>query len=150
MDSATANDNPFVFIPLHKGADDFMSDKNFRKFYWASHLKVVLGLINEGLVPFHFVEGRYNNRLDVLADSGIPPRSTFWNFDQIDMVQAKKKVGGWAAIGGNIQGSVLTHAPRSRSPIRSKSSSTSAATTAATRWEPRWSSTTPPRKTCTP
>ena len=25
--SATTNDNPFVFIPLHKGADDFMSDK---------------------------------------------------------------------------------------------------------------------------
>ena len=105
--SATTNDNPFVFIPLHKGADDFMSDKNFRKFYWPSHLKVIMGLINEGLVPYHFVEGRYHNRLDVLADSGIPPRSTFWNFDQIDMVQAKKKVGSWGAIGGNVQGSVL-------------------------------------------
>ena len=41
--SASANDNPFVFIPLHKGADDFMSDKNFRKFYWPSHLKVPWG-----------------------------------------------------------------------------------------------------------
>ena len=105
--SASTNDNPFVFIPLHKGADDFMSDKNFRKFYWPSHLKVVMALINEGFIPYHFVEGRYNNRLDVLADSGIPPRSTFWNFDQIDMVQAKKKVGSWGAIGGNVQGSVL-------------------------------------------
>jgi hypothetical protein len=105
--SASANNNPFAFIPLHKGADDFMSDKNFRRFYWPSHLKVVRALINEGLVPYHFVEGRYNNRLDVLADSGIPPRSTFWSFDQADMVQAKKKVGSWGAIGGNVQGSIL-------------------------------------------
>lgn len=105
--SATNTDNPFVFIPLHKGADDFMSDKNFRKFYWPSHLKVIMGLINEGLVPYHFVEGHYDNRLDVLADSGIPPRSSFWNFDMSDMVQAKKKIGGWGAIGGNVQGSTL-------------------------------------------
>ena len=105
--SASTNNNPFIFIPLHKGADDFMSDKNFRRFYWPSHLKVILGMINEGLVPYHFVEGRYNHRLDVMADSGIPPRSTFWSFDQVDMVQAKKKVGSWAAIGGNVQGSVL-------------------------------------------
>ena len=67
---ASANDNPFVFIPLHKGADDFMSDKNFRKFYWPSHLAVINGLINEGLVPYHFVEGNYHTRLDVIADSG--------------------------------------------------------------------------------
>ena len=104
---ASAGNNPFVFIPLHKGADDFMSDKNFRRFYWPSYLKLIHGLIGEGLVPYQFVEGRYNSRLDVIADSGIPPRSTFWSFDQIDMVQAKKKIGSWAAIGGNVQGSLL-------------------------------------------
>jgi hypothetical protein len=104
---ANNNDNPFVFIPLHKGADDFMSDKNFRKFYWPSHRAVVMGLIEEGFIPYHFVEGIYNSRLDVIAESGFPAGSTFWNFDQIDMVEAKKKVGSWAAIGGNMQGAVM-------------------------------------------
>ncbi len=107
LETATAQNNPFVFIPLHKGADDFMSDKNFRKFYWPSHQKVTQGLIDEGMIPWQFVEGIYNNRLDVMADSGFAKGTCYWNFDQIDMVQAKKKMGSWSAIGGNVSGAVL-------------------------------------------
>jgi hypothetical protein len=107
VETASAVDNPFVFIPLHKGADDFMSDKNFRKFYWPSHRLVTQGLIDEGLVPFQFVEGIYNSRLDIIADSGFPAGSCYWNFDQIDMAEAKKKIGSWSAIGGNVSGAVL-------------------------------------------
>jgi len=107
VETATAQNNPFVFIPLHKGADDFMSDKNFRKFYWPSHRAVTQGLIDEGMVPWQFVEGQYNERLDVIAESGFPAGSTYWNFDQTDIVQAKKKIGKWGAIGGNVSGAVL-------------------------------------------
>ena len=58
--TAAQNNAPFVFMPLHKGADSFMSDRDFARFYWPSLKAVLLGLIEEGLVPYVFVEGSYN------------------------------------------------------------------------------------------
>ncbi|MCX7912735.1 MAG: hypothetical protein N2506_07255, partial [Dehalococcoidales bacterium] len=43
--------SPVIFIPMHKGDDSFMSVKQFEKFYWPTFRKLLLGLINEGLVP---------------------------------------------------------------------------------------------------
>ncbi|HOJ43731.1 MAG TPA: uroporphyrinogen decarboxylase family protein, partial [Syntrophorhabdaceae bacterium] len=43
---------PVVFIPLHKGADGFMSDEQFKKFYWPSLLGLVYGLVEEGCIPY--------------------------------------------------------------------------------------------------
>lgn len=105
--NANANDNPLVFMPLHKGADGFMSNADFEKFYWPTLKAVILGLIEAGLVPYLFVEGGYNQRLDIIADPDIPAGHTVWMFDQTVMVEAKKKLGGWACIGGNVPGSLL-------------------------------------------
>lgn len=104
---ATASDTPMVFIPLHKGADGFMSNEDFEKFYWPTLKAVLLGLINEGAVPYLFVEGGYNQRLDILANADIPAGHTIWLFDQTDMKEVKKKMGGWACFGGNVPGSLL-------------------------------------------
>jgi uroporphyrinogen-III decarboxylase len=105
--NATANNNPFVFMPLHKGADGFMSNKDFEKFYWPTLKAVILGLIDAGTVPYLFVEGGYNQRLDILADSDIPAGHTVWMFDHTDMKEAKKKMGSWACFGGNVPGSIM-------------------------------------------
>ena len=99
---ATGGNNPFVFIPLHKGADGFMSDKDFKKFYWPTLKAVLLGLIEAGTVPYLFVEGGYNQRLDVITDPDIPAGHTVWMFDKTDMQEVKKKLGGWATFGGNV------------------------------------------------
>lgn len=107
VDTATVQNNPFVFIPLHKGADGFMSHASFKKFYWPNYKETILGLINEGLVPFQFVEGAYNERLDEIAEAGLPAGSTYWTFDLTDMAQVQKKFGSWAAYGGNVSGSLL-------------------------------------------
>jgi hypothetical protein len=103
---ATAK-HPVAFIPLHKGADGFMSDANFKTFYWPTLKALILGLIEQGCVPYLFVEGGYNHRLDVIADSGIPPGKSIWIFDQTDMRQVKKKFGSWACFGGNLPVSLL-------------------------------------------
>ena len=107
VESADAQDTPFIFIPLHKGADEFMSSASFQKFYWPSYKTVLLGMIAEGLVPFQFVEGSYNRRLDIITDPDIPVGTTYWNFDRTDMLQVKKKLGGWACFSGNVPGSLL-------------------------------------------
>ncbi|MBN2029869.1 uroporphyrinogen decarboxylase [bacterium] len=102
VNASNSSGNPFIMLPLHKGADGFISNKDFKKFYWPSLKNTLTGLIEEGVVPFLFVEGGYNQRLDTIANSGLPTGKTIWLFDKTDMAEAKKKIGGWAAIGGNI------------------------------------------------
>ena len=98
--NADSANNPFVFIPLHKGADGFMSNKDFKKFYWPTLKAVILGLIEAGTIPYLFVEGGYNERLDIITDPDIPAGHTVWTFDHTDMLEVKKKLGGWACFGG--------------------------------------------------
>ena len=103
----------FVMIPLHKGADGFMSDEQFEKFYWPSFKAMLLGIIEAGMIPIPFVEGSYNRRLDIIADSGLPKGKTAWWFDRTDMKKAKEKFGSWACIGGNVPSSLfLTGTPQ--------------------------------------
>jgi uroporphyrinogen-III decarboxylase len=98
---------PTVFIPLHKGADSFMSPADFKKFYWPSFKATILGLIKEGLIPYSFVEGSYNQRLDIITDPDIPAGSTIWFFDRTDMKEVKKHLKGWACFAGNFPSSLL-------------------------------------------
>lgn len=105
--AATVNRNPMVFMPLHKGADGFMSNNDYAKFYWPTLKAVILGLIKEGLVPYIFVEGSYNQRLEFLADPELPEGKIVWLFDTTDMVSVKKYLGGKSCFGGNVPGSML-------------------------------------------
>ncbi len=95
-----ANNHLMPFIPLHKGADNFMSTEMFASFYWPSLRKVIIGLINEGMVPLLFAEGAYNDRLDIISD--IPKGKVIWWFDRTDMQRAKKTVGQVACLAGNM------------------------------------------------
>ena len=98
---------PFIFMPLHKGADGFMSDEQFKTFYWPSLRKVMLGLIDEGIIPFAAAEGGYNSRLEVIKD--LPKGKTCWMFDQIDdMARVKKILGDKICIYGNVTLSMLS------------------------------------------
>ena len=107
---ATQAKNPMVFIPLHKGADGFMSDDQFKKYYWPTLKALILGLAEEGCIPFLFCEGGYNSRLEYLKE--LPKGSCFWFFDRTDMKEVKKAVGGNLCIGGNVPaGLILTGTP---------------------------------------
>jgi len=97
--------SPFVFIPMHKGDDVFMSDQQFEKFYWPPFRKLLLGLIEEGLIPTMVVDGSYNRRLEYIKD--LPRASVVWTFEKTDMALAKQVLGDHACIAGNITGSLL-------------------------------------------
>jgi uroporphyrinogen-III decarboxylase len=105
--NANASGNPMCFIVMHKGADGFMSNQDFAKFYWPTLKAVMLGMMEEGVVPFCFVEGGYNQRLDILAESSLPAGRTAWLFDKTDLQAAKEKLGDWACIGGNVPASLF-------------------------------------------
>lgn len=102
---------PLCFMPLHKGNETFMSPKQFETFYWPTFRKVLVGLIDEGLVPYPFAEGRYEARLEVIRD--LPRGSIIWSFEDIDMARAKAVLGDSACIAGNVPSSLLhTGKPR--------------------------------------
>jgi hypothetical protein len=103
--SANAALSPVISMPLHKGENSFMSQKAFEEFYWPTFKKVLLGLVNEGLVPMPFAEGNYEPRLDVIKD--MPRSSIVWYFEVMDMAKAKEKLGGVACIAGNVPASLI-------------------------------------------
>jgi uroporphyrinogen-III decarboxylase len=97
---------PAVFVPLHKGADSFMSEQQFRTFYWPSLLMLIRGLNAEGFMPVLFAEGSYTSRLEIVA-ADLPPGKTVWYFDRVDIALAKRTVGRVACIQGNVPLSLL-------------------------------------------
>jgi uroporphyrinogen-III decarboxylase len=106
VSAAGADVCPVIFMPLHKGTGGFMSNKQFEEFYWPAFKKVMMGLINEGLVPLPFAEGDYEPRLDIIKD--MPAGSVVWFFEKMDMAKAKKILGKVACIAGNVPATVMT------------------------------------------
>jgi len=107
---ANVSGNPIIFIPLHKGADGWMSDKQFRQLYWPGLKAVILGLVEEGCVPLLFAEGSYTSRLPYLNE--LPKGTTLWLFDQTDMAEVKKVAGDNVCIAGNVPtGLMVTGTP---------------------------------------
>ncbi|MBN1255912.1 MAG: uroporphyrinogen decarboxylase [Deltaproteobacteria bacterium] len=100
VNACRASGHLMPLIPLHKGADGFLSDEQFQTFYWPTLRKLIIGLINEGMVPHLFAEGSYNQRLDIISD--LPKGKALWLFDRTDMVKAKETVGRVACISGNF------------------------------------------------
>jgi uroporphyrinogen-III decarboxylase len=97
--------NPLIFMPLHKGADGFLSDEQFEKFYWPTFKAVMMGLIEGGCIPFPALEGHWDTRLKVIQD--VPKGKTAWMVDQSDMAEAKKTLGKNDCLIGNVPSSML-------------------------------------------
>jgi hypothetical protein len=103
--NAQQTGNPLVFVPLHKGADGFLSDEQFKKFFWPTLKEVILGLIEGGCVPLPALEGFWNTRLKVIQD--IPKGKTLWMVDQSDMAGVKETLGQNACLLGNVSSALL-------------------------------------------
>lgn len=97
--------SPFVFMPLHKGCDGFMSLEQYKTFYWPSLRKVAIGLIEEGLVPILFFEGENTSRLEVIKD--IPKGKAVYHFEKVDLSKAKEILGDTVCFRGNVPVSLL-------------------------------------------
>jgi hypothetical protein len=103
--AAKANKAISAMFPLHKGADGFMSPKQFEKFYWPSLKKVIEGLLAEGIKPELFAEGTYTSRLETVNE--FPKGAVSWLFDKTDMAAAKKILGPRCCIAGNVPSSLM-------------------------------------------
>jgi uroporphyrinogen-III decarboxylase len=103
-----APSTPYIYqvvFPLHKGADGWMSPKQFEKFYLPSLKKFVDALNNEGLMCNLFAEGSYNTRLESV--NVFRKGFVSWIFDQSDMAKAKQILGRNSCIIGNVPSSLI-------------------------------------------
>jgi len=91
---------PIILMPLHKGDDTHISQKQFEKFYWPTFKQHMLDMIEDGLIPAPFAEGTYDKRLECLTE--LPEASVLWFFDRTDMHKAKDALRGHSCIMGNV------------------------------------------------
>ena len=104
--SARASGNPVVFIPIHWAADPFMSQKHFETFWWPPFRKMLVGLIDAGLIPMPMWESVCTNRLETIGD--VPAGKCIYWFERTDMVKAFEVLGDVVALRGNVSPSLLT------------------------------------------
>ena len=101
------DDGKHIFMALHKGMDGFMSDEHYREYYWSHLQQIICAIIDAGKVPYIYTEGKYNSRLDCLTE--VPPGKVFYHFEQVDMAEAKRKLGGIACISGGFSPYLLNY-----------------------------------------
>ena len=100
------------FIPLHRGANGFMSNKQFEEFYWPGLTKTMEGMIKRDIIPMPFFEGRYSDRLEYLAEFAKKHKGklVYW-FHDTDIVKVKELMGDYVCIRGNVPASLLIGGP---------------------------------------
>ncbi len=94
-----------IFMTNTRGSDDFMSTKQFDKFYWPTFKKLVTTLIARGGTPMIFFEGNFTSRLEYLLD--FPKGKILARFDTTDIFRAKEILKGHTCIEGNVPSSLL-------------------------------------------
>ena len=105
VDTLNATRGLTALFPLHKGADGWMSEKQFDTFYWPPLKKVIDACVDEGILVTLFAEGAFNTRLDRVNE--FPKGAVHWIFDRTDMATAKRVLGGNCCISGNVPSSIL-------------------------------------------
>ena len=105
VNATRVSGNPRVFIPIHKGLDGFMSQEQFKKFYWPTLKELMIALINEGCNPCPLWEGDCTSRLGIIKD--IPAGKACYAFEATNMVKAKEILRDTVCIRGNVPLSIL-------------------------------------------
>ncbi len=85
-------------MPLWRGDKSFMSDKQFKKFYWPGLKKVMLGYIELGYVPIPFFEAEFGDRLECLLE--LPKGKVIASVEHMDVAKAKEILGGHHCVLG--------------------------------------------------
>jgi len=93
------------FMTNTRGSCDFMSDKQFEKFYWPTFYKLVTNLVKRGVTPCIFFEGNFTSRLEYLLK--FPKGKILARLDTTDIKKAKEVLKGHMCIQGNVPSTLL-------------------------------------------
>ena len=105
--AARVNPGKWMFMALHKGMDTFLSDEQYDDYYWKYLQKMINHIIDEGMIPFAFCEGKYNTRLKYLTD--VPKGKAVFYFEASDPVLVKEYLSGNSCIQGLFPSTMLQY-----------------------------------------
>jgi uroporphyrinogen-III decarboxylase len=109
IDGAKALGHPIVTIYLYKGSDGLMSEAQYEEFYWPTLKRLILGLVEEGLLVWVFTQGKYDSRLHHFKE--IPSGTCLIHLESgSDAFLAKKVLAGSQCIEGNVSSALLATA----------------------------------------
>ncbi|MBN1322189.1 MAG: hypothetical protein JXA87_15255 [Thermoleophilia bacterium] len=103
--SARATGAKVAGFPLHRGSDGFMSLAQFERFYWPQLKHMFLSLIDNGITPFAFFEGVWDQRLEYLRE--LPAGKVMGWFQKSDIFKVKEVVGDTMCVIGGMPNSLL-------------------------------------------
>jgi hypothetical protein len=93
-----------VAMYLHGGAGGFMSNKQYKEFYWPTLRALLIGIIDAGFTPYMFSEGVYDDRLEIIKD--LPKGKVVWHIES-DIFKAKEILGDTCCIEGGPPASMM-------------------------------------------
>lgn len=106
VEGCRATGVPYTWIWLHKAPRGFMSDEQFREFYWPGLRDLIYALVDEGLTPIVWSEGNYTERLKYLDD--VPAGKVAYHFEFVDdLAEMEEILGDVACLFGNVPNSML-------------------------------------------
>ena len=88
----------WLFMPLHKGMDTFLTDQQYKDFYWKYLQRMINHIIEVGMVPFVYTEGPYDSRIKHLTE--VPKGKVVYSFEKVDPSYVKRELGDIACIQG--------------------------------------------------
>ena len=87
-----------IGMPLWRGDKMFMSDEQFKKFYWPGLKKAMMTAIDLGYIPIPFFEAEFGDRLECLLE--LPKGKVIASVEHMDVKKAKEILGGHHCILG--------------------------------------------------
>jgi hypothetical protein len=102
---AADEDLPFCWVWVHKSTRDFMSDAQFKEFYWPYLRRGLLALVDKGVIPVVYWEADFESRLEHIVD--VPPGKIIYHLSATNAEKAKAVLGGTVALMGNVPNLLL-------------------------------------------
>jgi hypothetical protein len=95
-DPNTRDYPPRVGLPLWRGDPVFMSEAQFKKFYWPGLKKSLQTHVDLGYVPVPFFESKFGDRLECMLE--LPKGKILASIEAADAVRAKELLGGHTSL----------------------------------------------------
>jgi hypothetical protein len=91
---------PFVWIWVHKSTREFMSDAQFKEFYWPYLRKGIMALIEKGVTPVVYWEADFESRLEHIVD--VPKGKVVYHLSTTNTEKAMDVLGGTVCLMGSV------------------------------------------------
>ena len=96
---------PLVWVWVHKSTREFMSDSQFKEFYWPYLRKGLLALVDKGIIPVVYWEADWESRLEHVRD--VPAGTMVYHLSNTNAEKAKDVLGDRVCLMGNVPNIML-------------------------------------------